>query len=108
MKPDKYKNMGVKVIKTEQSGTPKSPEKILMGNGKTLIRAEFNIPAYQYKTHKLYNDLIQLISETPNDMELGKMVRRLIGRYDKDKCQYCGKDEPCKGSYPEGCFHKNA
>ena len=23
------------------------------------------------------------------------------------KCSYCGKTEPCKGSYPEGCFLEN-
>lgn len=26
---------------------------------------------------------------------------------EKEKCEYCGRTEVCKGSYPEGCFLEN-
>jgi hypothetical protein len=35
-------------------------------------------------------------------------IADVVGRSEQVKCPYCKRDEPCKGSYPEGCFHPNS
>jgi|GEM_PF-2253349 len=35
----------------------------------------------------------------------GEKVVSVSGHLNKKECPYCGRTEPCEGSYPEGCFH---
>jgi hypothetical protein len=72
MKHNIYQNMGVKVVKNEQSGTPKKDflvENTVQNIGKWL-------------------ELIKLINETPNDMDLGREVRRFMLRMEEERGKF--------------------
>ena len=36
---------------------------------------------------------------------LERVVNKIEEMVAKDNCGYCGRSEPCEGSYPEGCLH---
>jgi hypothetical protein len=35
----------------------------------------------------------------------GEKIVSVSGHFNKEECPYCGRTEPCNGSYPEGCLY---
>jgi len=67
-----------------------------------------------FETHTMTSDLLGLIVSWKHRITAPSMLERKIFKevikdllrvIEKNKCPYCGRTEPCLGSYPEGCFH---